>query len=77
LDWRRAWDEVLQLVFPPRCGVCGQLGEPALCPSCSEEIEYLLPPYCARCGKALLPTAGPPLASSMCASQVMPAVMQT
>jgi ComF family protein len=58
LDWRQTWKEILELVYPPRCGVCQRLGEPALCPACEEGIEYLQPPYCYGCGKALLPTMG-------------------
>jgi ComF family protein len=55
LNWGEIWKEVLELVYPPRCGVCQRLGEPALCPACEAEIEYLEPPYCYGCGKALLP----------------------
>jgi ComF family protein len=54
---RRVWREVLELVYPPRCDLCGRLGEPCLCPACAGRIEYLSPPYCLCCGRPLVPTA--------------------
>ena len=59
MDWGRAWEEIVELVFPPRCALCDQLGEPAFCPRCLAQVEYLAPPYCVCCGRPLMPTADP------------------
>jgi len=48
---------LLDLVFPPRCQSCRQLGE-RLCARCRAEIEYLKEPVCSHCGYPhLAPTA--------------------
>lgn len=57
MNLRSAWHEIAELVYPPRCAVCEQLGEPAFCPDCLARVEYLSPPYCSRCGRPLVPTA--------------------
>jgi ComF family protein len=47
------WNGLLDVVYPPRCVVCGARQEAgALCPACLREIEKrpLLPPFCDRCG---------------------------
>ena len=41
---------LVQLVFPPRCGVCLAFGPEVLCALCRDAIERLQPPWCARCG---------------------------
>ena len=41
---------LLDLVFPPRCEVCGILGEKILCDTCAQGIIYLDEPYCRLCG---------------------------
>lgn len=51
------WQEIAELVYPPRCGVCERLGEEVFCPQCRAEVEYLRPPWCVCCGRPLLPTA--------------------
>lgn len=39
----------LDLLFPPRCEHCQQLGE-RLCANCRADIEYLPPTICQQCG---------------------------
>jgi ComF family protein len=58
VDVSRLWEEILELFFPPRCGVCDLLGEEAFCPACRAAVELLTPPYCVSCGRALMPSAG-------------------
>ncbi len=58
MDLRSAWREVEELLFPPHCAVCEQLGEDAFCRRCLAQVERIAPPYCRRCGRPLLPTAG-------------------
>lgn len=53
------WRALLDLIFPPRCEVCGTLGSEIFCASCRQEVLWLEPPYCARCG-LLLPPSAPP-----------------
>jgi ComF family protein len=56
------WTSVLDLLFPPRCQVCGALAAPPLCSRCREAIELLRPPWCRCCGLPLDPLArGGPL----------------
>jgi ComF family protein len=51
MDWFKA---ALDLVFPPRCVLCGistvQMIPDCLCPQCWQQIEYLKPPWCGTCG---------------------------
>ena len=65
----RLWEEITELVFPPRCGVCDLLGEAALCPACRAAIEFLTPPYCACCGRPLMPTASATMLCGACRQQ--------
>ena len=41
--------DVLQLLLPRRCGVCGRIGESA-CSECLRRLVRCLPPLCERCG---------------------------
>jgi len=66
VEWGQAWNEVLELLYPPRCGVCERLGEPALCASCREQLEYLTSPYCICCGRPLLPSANESVVCGEC-----------
>jgi ComF family protein len=66
MDLRTAWHEMAELLYPPRCAVCEQVGEEAFCPACLAQVEYLRPPYCSRCGRPLLPTADPHLLCGEC-----------
>jgi ComF family protein len=55
----------LDLLFPPRCEVCRELGTDLVCPRCSSEIELVQPPLCARCGQPFDPQArGAPLCAA-------------
>ena len=49
---RRLWRECADLLAPPRCDVCGELGADALCEVCTAEFELIEPPYCERCGRS-------------------------
>jgi len=41
---------ILDLVYPARCVVCGDVQPSYLCAACLEKIEFIEPPVCARCG---------------------------
>ncbi len=41
--------DVLQLVLPRRCGICGRIGESA-CSDCLRRLVRCVPPLCERCG---------------------------
>lgn len=47
---KETWNGLLDLVYPPKCFVCGRLGTEALCDVCREGFMPVLPPLCARCG---------------------------
>ena len=34
---------IIDLVFPPRCGVCGAVGQEDICPECVKKINFLRP----------------------------------
>ncbi|HZT43709.1 MAG TPA: ComF family protein [Chthonomonadaceae bacterium] len=44
------WNGLLDLVYPPRCLVCGAWQEEPLCPACRHAIQPPDPPFCDRCG---------------------------
>jgi competence protein ComFC len=44
------WNGFLDLLYPPKCSVCGHMGEEPLCTDCRAEFEDLVPPVCDRCG---------------------------
>lgn len=48
--------QVLSLIFPDQCVLCGELtdGADGLCPSCWRETPFIGPPYCDLCGAPLL-----------------------
>lgn len=48
---------LLDLLFPPRCAVCGALGAD-LCPACLAKIRPLPNPRCARCDMPLVVAPG-------------------
>ena len=45
-------EQVLDLVFPPRCINCHRLGA-VLCTQCQSDINPVLPPWCEYCGRAI------------------------
>lgn len=48
----------VDLVYPPRCYVCGQASQKPLCDACLAKIELIKSsPLCERCGKPLLESA--------------------
>lgn len=49
----RLFGNVLDLVYPSSCEVCGEVQERgrALCSACDEKLPRLLPPFCERCGE--------------------------
>ncbi len=47
---RLVWNGVLDLVYPPRCLVCGREESEPFCGECRTEVVPLNPPYCDRCG---------------------------
>lgn len=47
-ELRHSLNALLELVFPPRCFQCGDVGAP-LCRSCLDEVDYFSDPRCPRC----------------------------
>ena len=45
---RRAGNAALDLIFPPRCAICGASGA-FLCASCADRLTPAAPPRCNRC----------------------------
>lgn len=60
-DGGKAWaglgeflDEAfLQLVYPKRCAVCRELGQPVVCERCIDAFPRVLEPVCRVCGREL------------------------
>lgn len=56
------WRGILDLLYPPRCEVCGRLRRAAICEECQEQIVPVQPPMCRICGEPFDPKAeGGPL----------------
>jgi ComF family protein len=51
------WTSAADLLFPPRCEVCGLLQEPVICQGCHEQFQRISLPYCAQCGLPFDPLA--------------------
>jgi ComF family protein len=47
--WRNLCSQFLDVLFPPRCVGCRQVGT-WLCSRCLDRIPRVKPPYCSRCG---------------------------
>jgi len=43
-------DGVLELIYPPKCLICGELGCPWICDACRAKIDPVPQPYCPTCG---------------------------
>jgi predicted amidophosphoribosyltransferase len=43
-------DGLFDLLFPPKCIVCGEISPHYLCASCIPEIAPVPRPYCPQCG---------------------------
>lgn len=47
---------ILDLLFPRRCPVCGEIVRPAgrlICPSCLPKLSFTASPVCKKCGKEI------------------------
>ena len=47
---------LLELIYPTRCPVCGEIVLPRgelVCPGCMEKLEYISEPRCKRCSKPI------------------------
>jgi competence protein ComFC len=64
------WNGLLDLLYPPRCLVCGAMQEEALCALCRKDIRPLTPPFCDRCG---LPVPASQLVCEACEAGPEPA----
>lgn len=51
---KAGWDGILDLVYPPRCLLCGQLDRPAVCEECAATFEPVPEPVCPRCGRPVV-----------------------
>lgn len=51
-SWQRFSRHFLNLLFPPTCAVCKQVGE-VLCGRCLEALPRLAEMVCGRCGRAV------------------------
>lgn len=51
---RTAFSWIVNLFFPRRCCLCGQVIEwrQTMCAACTEHAPYVLPPVCEFCGRA-------------------------
>ena len=50
--------QILDLLFPRRCGVCGEPGPAVLCGRCRSAFQVIRPPICPLCGCPLPSPAG-------------------
>lgn len=50
-SWHETTQDLLNLLFPPRCVACQQSGD-WLCPACQQGIQFVKPPVCPLCGQA-------------------------
>lgn len=67
----KAGNGLLDLIYPPRCLVCGDWQESgSLCDICIQRFSPLLPPFCERCG---VPIAGGDHLCTGCARGSAPA----
>lgn len=49
-------DTILNILFPRRCPVCGEIAEPAgslICPACFQKLSFVKSPVCKICGKEI------------------------
>lgn len=48
---------ILNILFPRRCPVCGEIVRPAgrkICPSCFPKLSFVKSPVCKKCGKEVM-----------------------
>ena len=48
---RNVWEGLLDLLYPPRCLICGAEGEVAVCETCHDEFAPIPLPTCPVCGR--------------------------
>ncbi|MBD3291674.1 MAG: hypothetical protein GF393_02015 [Armatimonadia bacterium] len=51
--------QLLDLLFPPRCQVCGGFSANPLCETCAADVQFIDRPACLCCGKPLREDAEP------------------
>lgn len=44
------WSGLLDLVYPPKCLVCGDMQPKYFCEECLKQVVYIQPPVCSNCG---------------------------
>ncbi|MCD6361106.1 MAG: ComF family protein [Armatimonadetes bacterium] len=54
---RHVADQMADLLFPPRCQVCGALNDAPYCETCRAKVEFIRHPFCQSCGQPLDPQA--------------------
>lgn len=50
-------ETILNILFPRRCPVCGEIVRPAgrsVCPSCLRTLSFVRSPVCKKCGKEIV-----------------------
>jgi ComF family protein len=48
------WDRFLDLLYPPRCPICGRIPDTGLiCTACEDSLRYIDRHYCMKCGSPL------------------------
>ena len=56
---RQGSAELLDIIFPRKCPVCGRLiGKGRICPGCARVLRKVRPPVCRSCGTALVMLPG-------------------
>lgn len=50
--WQHLRDQLLDLLYPPRCISCQRVGS-WLCTQCQAQMERVVAPFCERCGDAV------------------------
>ena len=63
---------LLDLLYPPRCEVCGRLRREPICASCAAEIALVAAPVCAVCGEGFDPAAAAAPTCEECRRRVRP-----
>lgn len=49
-------ESILNVLFPRRCPVCGEIVKPAgrlICPPCVKKLSFVTSPVCKKCGKEI------------------------
>jgi len=58
--------QLADLIFPPRCQVCGELRDSPFCETCRGEVEFIAEPLCTCCGVPFEPAIRRPQLCSEC-----------